>query len=68
MVAVSYIETKTKVFAPGETVKGLSKADADWMKEKGYIKDDEPKEPKKGTKNEMKDGPWPMLGGPVPRW
>lgn len=23
---------------------------------------------KKGTKNEMKDGPWPMLGGPVPRW
>ena len=53
MVAVSYIETKTKVFAPGETVKGLSKADADWMKEKGYIKDDEPKEPKKKKKNEL---------------
>ena len=50
MVAVSYVETKSKVFAPGETVKGLSKADTDWMKEKGYIKDDEPK---KGTKNEL---------------
>lgn len=53
MIAVSYVEVKGKTFKPGETVKGLSKADTDWMKEKGYIKDDEPKESKKGTKNEL---------------
>lgn len=48
MIAVSYVEVKGKTFGPGETVKGLSKADEAWMKEKGFIKD----EPKAGAKKE----------------
>lgn len=51
MVAVARIETKEKTFEPGETVTGLSKADAEWMLKGGYIKQDEPKnaEAKKAT-------------------
>lgn len=38
MIAITYVEIQGKVYAPGDSLPGLSKSDEAWLLEGGYAK------------------------------